>query len=79
MIATENIYQSILHRLSEIPSDYLPQIDSYLKELTMMDKRNNQVEIMKLAGSWSNMSEKDFQEYLVEAKKTEIFSRKITL
>ena len=75
MTATNSIYQSILHRLSEIPVDYLPQIDNYLQKLTIEDKRNNQLKIMQLAGCWNDMSETEFQEYLTEAKNTNVFDR----
>jgi hypothetical protein len=81
MASTDSIYQSILHKLSEIPVDYLNQIDSYLETFAQKTKvrQNNRTQILDLAGSWNDMDEDTFQEYLLSAKKTEIFSREVSL
>lgn len=81
MISTDSIYQSILHKLSEIPVDYLNEIDSYLEAFTQKTKlrQNNRAQILELAGSWNDMDEDTFQDYLLSAKKTEIFSRDVSL
>ncbi len=80
---TEQAYQSILARLSQIPASYLQQIDDFLqrfsKEVKQKDQNRNQ--ILALAGSWNDWQEEDFQEYLQETKKTgnELFGRDIEL
>lgn len=81
MISTDSIYQSILHKLSEIPVDYLNEIDSYLEAFTHKTKlrQNNRAQILDLAGSWNDMDEDTFQDYLLSAKKTEIFGRDVSL
>lgn len=81
MISTDSIYQSILHKLSEIPVDYLNEIDSYLEAFTQKTKLrpNNRTQILDLAGSWNDMDEDTFQDFLLSAKKTEIFSRDVSL
>lgn len=42
---------------------------------------NRRAEIRSLAGSWSEMSESDFSEYLIEAKRSgdEIFGRDVRI
>lgn len=81
MISTDSIYQSILHKLSEIPVDYLNEIDSYLEAFTQKTKLrpNNRTQILDLVGSWNDMDEDTFQDFLLSAKKTEIFSRDVSL
>lgn len=83
MVESEKIYQSILLRLSRIPVDYLQQVDSYLQHFSenIEHKKQNQVEIMSLAGSWSDMSEDEFEDFLEVTKETgrEMFSREIQL
>ena len=65
MVETEKIYQSILLRLSSIPIDYLGKVDYYLQKFSqnIEQKKQNQVEIMSLAGSWDDMSDQDFEEF----------------
>ena len=83
MIATENTYQSILQKLSRVSVASLPQVDLFLQQFIEAQEENktNREEIMSLAGSWDEMSEMDFQEYLDETKRVgnEAFSREITL
>ena len=56
--------------MSQIPSQYLPQINDYLKlfNLNSYSKEENRSEVLKLAGSWNDMSEEDFQDYHQETK-----------
>lgn len=62
------LYQSILGKLSTLPVGVLHQLDDFLTELqstTQVEKEtNNYQKTMALAGSWNDMSEGDFQEYL---------------
>ncbi len=70
MVAENHLYQSILYNLSRIPKKNLPQINTYLEKLASEKKSKNHLKIMQLAGSWSDMSDSDFNEYLSEAKNT---------
>ena len=75
MLNKENIYQSILFKISAIPVDYLQQVDSYLQELTVKiekEKETNRQRVLRFAGGWSDMGENDFKEYLKVAKNTSI-------
>ena len=74
MIRNENIYQSILQELSQIPSTYLPVVDSMLKKIKkdIIKKEDNRNKIMAFAGVWEDMEERDFQDYLKVAKETNI-------
>lgn len=78
-----NIYKSVLHKLSMIPEEYLDQVNYFLASLKKKidDKEKNREEILKLAGSWSDMSELDFEEYLKKAKESSssAFNREIDL
>lgn len=79
----ENTYQSVLYRLSRVPVEALAQIDAYLKNFVPENglKPRNREAILSLAGSWNEMSESDFQEYLFEAKRSggEMFDRDVRL
>ena len=80
---TEQVYQSILARLSRIPASYLQQIDDFLQRFSkdMKQREQNRTQILALAGSWNDWQEEDFQEYLQETKKVgnELFGRDFEL
>lgn len=71
-MVNEKIYQSILNQLSHIPADYLQQVELFLNNLSKeIEKREkNRVETLKLVGTWNDMSQDDFDDYLSYAKKT---------
>ncbi len=83
MKKSDEIYQSILSQLSVVPVDYLKQIDVYLRNLTkeIHRKEHNRAMILKFAGSWNDMSENDFNEFVQITKKesNELFNREIEL
>ena len=83
MTTNEQTYQSVLFKLSRVPVESLLQIDAYLENFTPENgvKRHNREAILALAGSWNEMSESDFEEYLSEAKRSggETFNRDVTL
>jgi len=80
---TESIYQSILNQLSQIPTSYLYQVDSYLKKLSIEThrKEKNRLMILQLAGSWNDMPENEFQDFLLITKtvQNDMFNRNISL
>ena len=76
-----SLYQSVLKKLGDTPAEYLPDIDRFLSEINRTadirkTKAGNREKILALAGSWGDMSEEDFQDYLRKAKETgsELFS-----
>ncbi len=78
-----NLYKSVLKKLSLIPVEYLQQVDNFLSSLTekITKKEQNRKAILDLAGSWADMSQNDFKDYLRVAKETgeELFKREINL
>lgn len=80
---TEQTYQSILYRLSNVPASYLQQIDDFLQRFNkeIKQRAQNREQILALAGSWNEWQEEDFQEYLKETQKVgaELFGRDIEL
>lgn len=77
------LYKSVLRKLSQIPADYLTLIDNFLSALDkkLSKKEENRKAIMALAGSWSAMSEDDFEEFRRITKETgdELFNRETDL
>lgn len=80
------LYQSVLKKLGNIPAEYLPAIDHFLSQINRAagrekEKEENRKKILALAGSWSDMSEEDFQDYLQRTKEVgdELFNREIDL
>ena len=80
------LYQSVLKKLGDTPAEYLPEIDHFLSEINRIAnvrkaKSENRKKILALAGSWSDMSEEDFQDYLRKAKQAgnELFNREVNL
>lgn len=75
----ENTYQSILQQLSDLPVDYLPQINIYLQELINEIKKKpaNRSKIMDFAGAWSDFPEEEFQDLLrfTQKNRNSLFDR----
>ncbi len=69
-MSQSELYQSVLKKLSTTPVEYLPEIDKFLSQIIdeIQDKKNNKDKMLALAGSWADMDEKDFQEYLKKAR-----------
>ncbi len=80
---TDRSYQSILNHLSVIPVSYLQQLDTYLTNLTkeISKKRQNRAIILELAGSWNDLSESDFKDFLLATKNIseDMFNKEIEL
>ena len=78
-----NLYKSVLQNLSQIPEEYMTQVNIFLSSLKdkIQHKAHNREEILTLAGAWSDMSESDFEEYLKAAKDsgTSLFDREVDL
>jgi hypothetical protein len=83
MLPKEKLYKSILHQLEVIPDNQLYEIDAYIKNLIaeIRDKEKNRQKILALAGSWSDMSDEDFRDFLQSIKdlRVEMFNREIQL
>lgn len=77
------IYKSVLRRLSQLSVDYLQLVDNYLSSLqTKLDKKEeNRNAVLALAGTWSDLSEEDFEDFLRATKETgdELFNREVEL
>ena len=83
MTQTE-LYKSVLNKLSALPVDYLWEVDKFLSELNKKEYQkgqNNTEKILSFAGTWSDMDEEDFKEYLKVARETgdQLFSREVNL
>ena len=79
MQTSENIYQSILHKISAIPPNHLLEVDAYLQKLVRqieIEKEANKNKVLNLAGSWNDMEDEAFSEYLDKTKETSIFQNK---
>lgn len=76
-------YKSILQKLSALPTDYLELVDNYLAALSeKVDKKEeNRKAILALAGSWSDMEDDEFKDFLRVTKETgeELFNREVDL
>lgn len=77
------LYQSVLHQLSLLPVEHLREVERYVAGLNQRsrNKKKNREAILALAGSWSDLSETDFEEIRKVAKETDasLFAREIDL
>ncbi|MDW3650417.1 MAG: hypothetical protein R8P61_25300 [Bacteroidia bacterium] len=77
------LYKSVLQKLISLPVEYLPQVNDFLSSLGQKHSRKekNRESILALAGSWTDMLEEDFEEYLTHTKKTgdDLFGREVEL
>lgn len=69
--------------MSQLSVDYLQLVDNYLSSLqAKLDKKEeNRNAVLALAGSWSDMNDEDFEDYLRVTKETgdELFNREVEL
>lgn len=76
-------YQSILNHLNTIPIIYLGQINDYLTNFKkkISKKEQNRTLILELAGSWNDMTENDFESFLLATKEVSknMFNKEIEL
>jgi hypothetical protein len=58
------LYQSVLRQLSLLPVEYLKLVERFVSGLNQLtqDKKKNRQAILALAGSWSDLSEQDFED-----------------
>ena len=77
------LYQSVLKKLGDLPAEYLIQIDDFLSQLSKKAQKqtHQRDKTMALAGSWKDLSEEDFQDYLKHARESgsESFGREVDL
>lgn len=77
------LYQSVLRQLSLLPVEYLKLVERFVSGLNQLsqDKKKNRQAILALAGSWSDLSEQDFEDIRSIAKETgnSLFAREIDL
>lgn len=77
------LYQSVLRQLSVLPLEHLRQVEQYIADLNKRsrNKKKNRQAILALAGSWSDLSDKEFEEIRSIAKETgaSLFGREIDL
>lgn len=77
------LYQSVLHQLSLLPVEYLKLVEHFVAGLNQraLDKKKNRQAILALAGSWSDLSDSDFEDIRNISKQTgtSLFSREVDL
>lgn len=77
------LYQSVLRQLSVLPLEYLQLVEQFVSSLNrrIRDKNENREAVLALAGSWSDLSDQDFDLIRNVAKETgdAIFAREVDL
>ena len=76
-------FNSILKELKNIPSDRLEELYQYIHSLNPKKKGSEQLrkKILTFAGAFSDMSKKEYKDFLKQTKKTraKLFNRNIDL
>ena len=76
-------FNSILKELKDIPSDRLEELYQFIHSLNPKKKGSEQMrkKILTFAGSFRDMSNKDYNDYLKQTKKTrtKLFTRNVDL
>ena len=76
-------YQTIINEINQIPVVFLQDVYNILHNyhVRVNQKEQNRSRILKFAGAWKDLSEKDFLDIISEMKHTrnEMFSREIVL
>ena len=76
-------FNSILKELKDLPSDKLEELYQYIHSLNPKKKGSEQLrkKILSFAGAFSEMSKKDYKDFLKQTKKTrtKLFNRNVDL
>lgn len=76
-------FKTILREMRDIPSERLEELYQYVHSLNPKSKRTDsrRKQILSFAGAFSDMSNKDYKDFLKQTKKTrsKLFDRKINL
>ena len=66
----QNLRNKLLDEVTKIPDDKIPEIFDFLYHfrLGLEVKKSNPQKILQLAGSWEDMSDLDFKDFLDEIK-----------
>ena len=74
-----NTLTAILKEIKDVPSERLEELYQYVHSLNPKKKTTTALhkKIMSFAGAFKDMKEKDYQDYLLETKRTrnELFNR----
>ncbi len=77
------LYQSVLRQLGQLPTESLRLVEQFISGLNQhsRDKKKNRQAILALAGSWSDLSEEEFEEIRNASSNTgtSLFSREIEI
>ncbi|HFC00695.1 MAG TPA: DUF2281 domain-containing protein [Phaeodactylibacter sp.] len=77
-----NMYSSVLKKLSTIPYEYLKDVDNFLTSLnSKINSTDRRSQILELAGSWKDMNQEDFDEYMKSIKdlRDDMFDKEVEL
>ncbi len=76
-------FNSILKELKDLPSDRLEELYQYIHSLNPKKKVSEQLrkKILSFAGAFSEISKKDYKDFLKQTKKTraKLFNRNVDL
>ena len=76
-------FNSILKELKDLPSDKLEELYQYIQSLNPKKKGSEQLrkKILAFAGVFSEISKKDYKDFLKQTKKTrtKLFNRNVDL
>jgi len=72
---------SIIKEIKKIPEDKLEEVHTFIKSLEQNSKGKNshKKDLMSYAGSWKDMSNEDYKDFVKETRRTRknLFSGKI--
>jgi len=74
---------SIIKEIKKIPEDKFEEVHKFIKSLEQNSKKKNshKKDLMSFAGSWKDMSNEDYKDFVRETKRIRknLFSRKIKI
>ena len=67
----QTLRNKVLEEVTKIPDDKIPEIFDFLYHfrLGLGAKKSNPKKILQLAGSWKDISDKEFEDFLDDIKK----------
>lgn len=74
---------NIMQEIRQVPNEKLEEVYKFVKSLNKntSGKNSHKKDLMSYAGSWKDMNDEDFKDFIKETKRTRknLFSRKIKI
>jgi hypothetical protein len=67
MLQDNNLRQELIHKIESLPFEKLKEVDKLITSLSKQESKKSK--LLKFAGSWKDMNNNDFDNFIDDLKK----------